>query len=509
MGKRQGKGVQYSQRAEMVPKRPSTAMASCSKCQLLSHMPLILRVFQNALLSRNRMALLALSPLLLFALVAPAYWAFYIFQLSMGVVALFFPWGLLLAPSGIGLGTGLIVGALASLVAMGFMLYRHPSSRAWGWAFPAIPLALLCIGSWAFARGKLAEQVAAGLDVGWAALVMLAQGAYVLVVVLLLLLIALPYKVASREGAWKRLGGVVLFWAMSLLAIGHAQSWARGHLTGLRDGLAEAIATDSRNPLVRATCSGNLSQANDLLERSGKPLSEGTLDALKRECLRSNTSRFFAERIPVVLQATLAFEARVPSAGPRGCSKRQQALLRTIYENDFPDIALRAFLDRGLPIQCAVTPGSDEIPVWWSVASPQPGFDLDTERIRRLEILGIDLLQQNGQGLDLVGANPNYFMSGASDATLLRLFELGLRDQADGRTPHGLVIEVMRRRFGLGTADSDSADFARLYERVGDPTREQLLHVEAKAPWMLPSTTQALSGNEARLRQYVAQRLAQ
>ncbi|CAN7392115.1 hypothetical protein [Acidovorax delafieldii] len=472
-------------------------------------MSLILRFFQNALLSRNRVALLALSPLLLFALIAPAYWAFYVFQLSIGAVALFFPFGLLIAPSGIGIGIGLIVGAPASLVAMGFMLYRHSSSRVWGWAFPAIPLAASCIVFWAFAQGKLAEQVAAGLDMDWAALVMLAQGAYVLAVVLLVPLILLPQKMASREGTWKRLVGVALFWAMSLLAIGHAQSWTRGQLASSRDGLADALATDSQNPLVRATCSGNLSKANDLLEHSGNTLSEGALDALVRECLRSNTSRFYAERIPLVLQATLAFEARQPSAAPTGCSKRQQALLRTIYQNDFPDIALRAFLDRGLPIQCAVTSGSDEIPVWWSVAYPQHGFDLDTERIQRLERLEIDLLQQNGQGLDFVGANPNYFISGASDATLLRLVELGLRDEAGGRTPHGLVIEVMRRRFGLGTADSNSGDFARLYERVGDPTREQLLHVQAKAPWMLPSTTQDLSGNEARLRQYLAQRLAQ
>lgn len=93
--------------------------------------------------------------------------------------------------------------------------------------------------------------------------------------------------------------------------------------------------------------------------------------------------------------------------------------------------------------------------------------------------------QTDSKGLSLVGANPNSFISDLSNAALLSLAELGLRDQPGGYTPHALVIEVMKRRHGLGAVDAASPDLLRAFQRVGEPTDEQLREVLERAPWML------------------------
>ena len=62
---------------------------------------------------------------------------------------------------------------------------------------------------------------------------------------------------------------------------------------------------------------------------------------------------------------------------------------------------------------------------------------------------------------------------------------MGLHDQPGGRSPHALVIEVMKRRHGLGAGDAASPDLLRAFQRVGEPTDEQLREVLERAPWML------------------------
>jgi hypothetical protein len=455
---------------------------------------------------RNRAALLALLPLVVLALGACVYWVYLVAHISLGAVALFFPLAVLVLPTSFGLCLSLVVATFGGLGSLCTMLWMGASARRWLWAAPAALLGFAYIGMWPFLRDSLAELVGAGFSVDWAAAALLANGAFALVAGLMAVLIVLPERAAPRYAVWRGLVGIALVWAASFSALGPALGWVREDLQSRSISLVDEISTEgNRNPIVVAVCAGRLAEAAELIRSQGRQLGEGDVDALQSRCLRTNTSRFYAERVGVVLDAILAWEARGASQVPQVCTSRQKSLLRRVYENDFPDAAMQAFAARGLPIVCPLGAQESE-PVWWSVV--HSAHELDAQRLTRLQALGIDLQQTDNQGLGFVGANPNGLIDASlSDAALLRLAELGLRDQPGGQTPHALVIEVMKRRHGLGAGDAASPDLLRAFQLVGEPTDAQLREVLERAPFMLRAYSDTQREREPQLRDAIVRRL--
>lgn len=455
---------------------------------------------------RNRAALLALLPLVVLALGACVFWVYLIAHIALGAVALFFPIALVVVPTSLSMCLSLVGATLVPLGSLGIMLWMGPSTARWIWAAPAAPLVFGYISLWSFLRDSLAERVGEGFSVDWAAGALLAQGAFPLVVGVMVMLILLPERAPSRFAVWRGLLGIGLVWAFLLSAIGPALGWARDDLQRRSVSLLDEISTDG-NPIVVAVCAGRLAEAAELIREKGSLISAGDVYALESRCLKTKTSRFYAERVGVVLDATLAWEARGASQAPQGCTVRQKALLRMVYINDFPDAAMQAFAARGLPITCPVEPHESE-PVWWSVVYAKTSERVDAPRLLRLQALGIDLQQTDNQGLGLVGANPMGFIGTLGDDALLRLAELGLRDQPGGQSPHALVIEVMKRRHGLGAGDAESPDLLRVFQLVGEPTDEQLHEVLYRAPWMLRAYSDAQRDREQQLRDAIERRVS-
>ena len=388
---------------------------------------------------RNRAALFALLPLLALALVAPVFWLYLSVHLSVGAIALFIPLALLVVPSFIGLGISLIVSVFTSLGALSYMLWRGRSLGRWFWGLPTAPIAIACITTWTFLRDELARRSSEGLDPEWSAVALLAQAAYPVVSLLMVAFILLPQRAPSKSGVWWRLLGVVLVWAVYWSALGPAQVWARDYVVRRSVRMVDEIPTDNRNPVVMAVCAGRLEDANTLILKNAH-LGEGDLDSLISRCLKTNTSRFYAERVPTVLDAILALEKRRGMQFQKGCSDRQQALLHEIYQNDFPDVSLRAYLGRGLPLTCPADLGRSGWPIWWWMVY---GQDLSIEQFQRLKSLGVDLAQKDTQGLDLLGANPNDAVSNLDAATLQWLNERGLKAQA-GAMDSGTSLKVSK-----------------------------------------------------------------
>ncbi len=456
---------------------------------------------------RNRAVLLALVPLVVLALGACVFWVYLIAHIALGAVALFFPIAVVVVPSTLGLCLSLVGATFAGLGALGTILWMGASARRWLWSAPAALLGFVYIVLWSFLRDSLAERVGAGFSVDWAAWALLAQGAFPLVTGLMATAILLPERTPSRFAAWRGMLGIGLVWFFLLSAFGPVLGWAREDLLSRSDSLAEEISTNGNsNPIVEAVCAGRSAEAAELIRGQGRRLGAGDVDALQTYCLRTNTLRFYAERVGVVLDATLAWEARGASPAPQGCTAHQRSLLRTVYANDFPDAAIQAFVARGLPITCPLDSKESE-PVWWSVAHAKSSQQLDAQRLLRLQALGIDLRQTDNKGLGFVGANPNGIISNLSDASLLSLAELELRDQPGGQSPHALVIEVMKRRHGLGAGDAASPDLLRAYQLVGEPTDEQLREVLERAPWMLRAYSDTQRDREQQLRDAIERRI--
>ena len=433
---------------------------------------------------RNRVVLLALLPLIVLALGACLYWAYLILVVS-GIS--FFIVGF---PVGFALGLILIWATFVGLASLGSMLWDGASARRWRRAALAAPLGVAYIGLWpflrdTFARGEAGEFLRVNVD--WAVAALWAQAAYPLVAGLMVTLILLPERAPSRVAVWRGLLVIGLVWAFLLSALGPALVWARADLRSRSISLLDEIPTYNLNPIVVAVCAGRLAKAAELIRAQGRQLSEGDVGELQNTCLRRATHipRSYAERVGLVLDATLAWEARGASQAPQGCTAYQKSLLREVYKSDFPDAAVQAFVARGLPITCPLELGESQ-PVWWSAFYyPHSSNPLTAQRLARLQALGIDLQQTDSDGFGLVGANPNHFISQLSDTALLSFAAMGLHDQPGGRSPHALVIEVMKRRHGLGAGDAASPDLLRAFQRVGEPTDEQLREVLERAPWML------------------------
>ena len=446
---------------------------------------------------RNRIVLLALLPLIALALGACVFWAYLILVVS----GMFFLIGF---PVGFALGLILIWATFVGLASLGSLLWDGASARRWRRAALVAPLGFAYIGLWPFLRDYIARGEAGAYlcdNVDWAIAALWAQAAYPLVAGLMATLILLPERASSRVAVWRGLLAIGLVWAFLLSALGPAVGWARADLRSRSISLRDEIPTDNRNPIVVAVCAGRLANAAELIRAQGHQLGEGDVANLLRNCMRTATHipRSYAERVGLVLDATLAWEARGAPQATQGCTAYQKSLLREVYKSDFPYAAIQTFVARGLPITCPLEPGESE-PIWWSAFyRAYHGDALDAQRLPRLQALGIDLRQTDSKGLDLVAANPNGFISSSSDADLLSLAELGLHDQPGARTPHTLVIEVMHR---LGAGDAVSPDLLRAYQRVGAPTDEQLREVMERAPWMLSGKPWMLEGGSRRLETY-------
>ena len=453
---------------------------------------------------RNRVVLLALLPLIVFALGACVYWVQLILLLTFSILILVFPPILLGGPV---LCLSIIWATFVGLASLGSMLWDGASARRWRRAALAAPLGLAYIALWhvlfgSFAKGDMHFFWRANED--WFVAALWAHAAYPLVACLMASLILLPERATSRVSVWRGLLAIGLVWALLLTALGPALGWARADLRSRSMSLLDVIPTNNPNPFVVAVCAGRLAKAAELFRAQSHQLGESDVSELQTNCLsRHHIPRSYAARVGLVLDATLAWEARGATQARQGCTKYQKSLLRDVYKIGFPGAAIQAFVARGLPITCPLEPGESE-PVWWPVLhnvyakrTHQLGAPLP-----RLQALGIDLRQTDSKGLDLVAANPNGFISSASDADLLSLAELGLQDQPGARTPHTLVIEVMQRRHKLGVGDAASPDLARAFQQVGAPTDEQLREVMERDPWMLSGKPWMLEGGSRRLETY-------
>ena len=457
---------------------------------------------------RNRVALLALMPLIVFALGACGIWAYTIFAF-FGLFFIFIPLGFALALT-------LIWANFVGLASLGSMLWDGASARRWRRATLAALLGFAYIGFWLFLRDSVVRKDAGPFldhNLDWAVAALWAQAAYPLVAGLMATLILLPKRAPSRVTVWRGLLVIGLVWAFLLTALGPALDWARDDIRFRQISLLEQKSYNRySNPIVEAVCAGRLDKAAELIRVQGYQLSESDVGNLQI-CLNmyQEIPRSYAKRVGLVLDVILAWEARGASQAPQGCTAYQKSLLRNVYKkSDFPDTAVQAFVVRGLPITCPLEPGELQ-PVWWEAFGnlSRTSSPLAAQRLPRLQTLGIDLQQTDSKGLGLVAANPEELINSLNDAELLSFAELGLRDQPGGRTPHTLVIEVMKRRHGLGRGDAKSRDLLRAFQLVGEPTDEQLREVIERAPWMLKtdSVSPYKQQQERKLRDAIAQRL--
>ena len=456
---------------------------------------------------RNRVALLALMPLIVFALGACGIWANTIF-VFFGLFFIFIPLGFALALT-------LIWANFVGLASLGSMLWDGASARRWRRATLAALLGFAYIGFWLFLRDSIVRNDAGPFldhNFDWAVAALWAQAAYPLVAGLMATLILLPERAPSRVTVWRGLLVIGLVWAFLLTALGPALDWARDDIRFRQISLLEERSYNrDSNPIVVAVCTGRLDKAAELIRVQGYQLSESDVGNLQG-CMNwyLEIPRSYAERVGLVLDVILAWEARGASQAPQGCTAYQKSLLREVYKkSNFPDTAVQAFVVRGLPITCPLEPGELQ-PVWWEAFGKMSRLSpLAAQRLPRLQALGIDLQQTDSKGLGLVAANPEELINSLNDAELLSFAELGLRDQPGGRTPHALVIEVMKRRHGLGADIFNSRDLLRAFQLVGEPTDEQLREVMERAPWML--NTDRAGGykqqQERKLRDAIAQRL--
>ncbi len=456
---------------------------------------------------RNRVVLLAVLPFMLIAMGASVFWVVLIGRVALGAVALFFPVAIVVIPAALGMAGLLLGGAGAGLASLGAMLWSGSSLRRWGLAAPALVLGLGFVAGTPFLHDSLAAQLADGFGVAWLAWALVAQLVFPAVVAVMALCVLWPGKSPSRLStgvAWLGLG---VAWAALVYGMDPALGMARDSLQRRAVEQVDEIASDNRNPIVVAVCNGQLAKAAGLIQTQAEELNEGAIDSIQSNCLRKSATLFYAERVGVALDATLAWEARAGKAAnetDKGCTKHQVSLLRIVYANDFPEAALQAFRVRGLPIACPAE-ASGGRPVWWEIASSHHRPEVQT--LQRLQGHGIDLHEVNREGLTLVGENPNGFIANLSDASLLGMAELGLKDQSGGRSPHALVIEVMKRRHGLGRNVAASPELARAHALLGEPSDEQLREVMARAPWMLRAYSDAQREQEQQLREAIAQRL--
>lgn len=304
---------------------------------------------------RSRVVLLALLPLIVLALGACGYWAWF-FLVTFGMFFI----GL---PLGFALGLILIWATFVGLAALGSMLWDGASARRWRRAALAAPLGCAYIGLSPFLRDSFALGESGAFlrnNVDWAVAALWAQAAYPLVAGLMATLILLPERAPSRVAVWRGLLVIGLVWAFLLSALGPALGWAREDLRSRSISLRDEIPTTNRNPSVVAVCAGRLAKAAELIRTQGHQLIEGDVSTLQTICLRTATHipRSYAERVGLVLDATLAWEARGAPQATQGCTAYQKSLLREVYKSDFPDAAIQTFVDGVCPSPAPWSPGN-------------------------------------------------------------------------------------------------------------------------------------------------------
>lgn len=267
-------------------------------------------------------------------------------------------------------------------------------------------------------------------------------------------------------------------WIASAAAIAGAPALLDNWIRLTKVQASRKIHLDSYEPLATALCASDLDRARAILTRPGYEASPwpaiqcistlGWVDEQRTGLI------FFPERVPVVLDAILAYERQNGIASTPGCTQLQAHLLGKLVAEHPASLVL--YRDRGLSIDCT-TDDERRTPRWWSIVY---GRGVELTELTQLVSLDIDPLQRDASGAQLLGSNSNSFVWKASTDTLLKMVELGMELQApDHRSPH-LAVEVMWRRFDRAAPGGEALE--KLAALTGEPTYEQVIE-SAKVNW--------------------------
>lgn len=270
------------------------------------------------------------------------------------------------------------------------------------------------------------------------------------------------------------LSSVVLAWAASAgLAVATAPLLTQT-LAAQRERQAAVIDAGTAEPVAVALCKGDLRQAAAELARPGARPDGATI---ARRCtandLKGGGGRvFFPERVELALQAIVLAERQAGVDPATGCTPWQRDLLRTLYRSDARRLAQFAAL--GLPIDCPVgREGEDARPLWWGIfkhldaQSPLP-----LEGLQTMDRLGVAWQRRAHDGKRWLDHSVDWLALGhVPNASLVHLLE---RTGSTDASP-GVVAAVAMARLRNGLTADERRRLDALAERIGEPTREQIV----------------------------------
>jgi hypothetical protein len=441
---------------------------------------------------RHSATFYALLPIVLFALAVVSWCTFSLAMLN-GVLMMAPPIGLALLPFSL-----FCIYALYSLAALWLTLtVTHSSVPTVGLRFAAVAIGcMLAVASAAFIAARIRE-TGEGEYGPWAV-----GGLFAYAISGVLLLVAHVSSITSRPGPglpWKILL-VAGTWVVSITGIMACPALLQEWIQVSKIQASRQIRLDSYDPVALALCDGNVQRARSILVQPQYQASpwpaiqcistHGWIDEHQRGRI------FFAERVPVVLDAILKYEQQNGVASRPGCTELQIQLLRKLIQER--PRALASYRERGLRVDCT-TDDPHRSPEWWHVAFG------DAEHLRDLSQLvavGIDLLQRDAGRGQLLSSNVNSFVRKIASDPLLEMVEHGMDLQApDRRAPH-LAVEVMWRRFERSSQDRGSVE--KLLAMTGEPTYEQVVEAAEVGWYEFSQRSRDERYDHAALRSYIA-----
>ncbi|HKY01214.1 MAG TPA: hypothetical protein VJM53_01535 [Burkholderiales bacterium] len=268
---------------------------------------------------------------------------------------------------------------------------------------------------------------------GAIAIISLASYPVVAVTIALRLYVRSSPRLSSISLKWARLGkfagsaGIALLWV-----IGTVGSFAFveevGPLLKKRRLAAEEVTRiNNKHPIAKQICSNDLDGAKAAIEKPDVQLDPNIIGLIIHSCLSQyiaapvrgpEGTRFYSERIPVIIEAIALAEKRQGIDSTQGCTDLQKQLLRRIYDEDTSLAGLDHFINRRWPIACYAVSydGQYSFPLWWTTVYQYQG--LTEEKAVRLKTRGIDFGVKDSHEKTLLESNTNHFRDSVAPEVL-------------------------------------------------------------------------------------------
>lgn len=270
----------------------------------------------------------------------------------------------------------------------------------------------------------------------------------------------------------RQMGITVIWIASSLLAVAGNVGMSRWieHEIDLSSKAARA-QFEPQEAVSRALCEGDVEKARQaLLAPDAKPDAE----VIIQTCLRldypfNDAQRLqLVKRLPVAIEVVNWIENRAsPPAAEPSCTALRKKMLENIFRLDVP--SLSKVKSHGWPVNCDTSLGWPPQPTWWEALRHRPDRPSFLEDLRLMDQLGVDWRAKAAGLTYFRGADADGTMRRSSPEALLFLFEhIELTDSDRVK----FRMDVMNRRF---LPSHSRAQMQRLTERIGEPTREQIL----------------------------------